>query len=1041
MKFGLTKKHILLNTLLVMMTSLSIGFVFYQMGTSILIADALDHLNNQIEREEIRLDYHIQSLSSDVKFLIGTPPVQGYFRALQSDGYDQEGDSSIEDWKRRLSIIFSTMLGVKPGYMQIRMIDSYGLELVRVDKFGNTIQSVPQNKLQNKIHSDYVKNTLKLASGQVYLSDITLNREHGKVTEPHTPMLRVATPIIDKNENKLGLIIINLDIGQELARIEESFQDHQHELYITNDMGDYLVHPDHQKRFGFELGLQSRIQDDYPKLTSLFSTDNTESRRTVIPKTKTEKAMVSVKFFFDKLHADRFITLILTTPYTDIIESVQQVLVEAARFVLLLILIFIAMGYWFSRLTTQPLKKITEAIALYSIDNTNLNLPLNKKDEIGLLANAFHSMSQRIIISQKKLQQSNENLEKMVSERTHSLEDSERRMRAIVKNMVDGLIIISAKGVVHSMNNAAELIFGYREDEVVGHKINMLIPESIASKYDMYLRSYFDTGEGEIIGGGGHEVEGLRKDGSIVPIELAVSETDVGGEKVFIGVLRDITERKQVDKMKNEFISTVSHELRTPLTSIRGALGLINGGVVGELPERAKEMFHIASNNTERLLLLINDILDSQKIEFGDLLFTFQNIPLMPVLEQAIKDNAAYGEQFGVEFVIIKRLEDAHLFVNRDRLMQVMANLLSNAAKFSPRGSKVEINIARYRDNSLRISVSDHGPGVSEAFQSCMFEKFTQADSSDTRQKGGTGLGLNISKLIVEKHGGNIGYVGGEGIGATFYFDLPEISSDLQHKTDETTLKPLTMRVPDILIVEDEPYIAALLKRVLTVAGHNCEIAHNIKEALQLLQEKSEQYKIITLDMNLQGEDGVIFFGRLRSDIKNKNIAVVIISVKSNKAKLDLNGGAINVVDWLQKPIDQSRLIDVLVFPDKLDSLPRVLQVGDDKDVHTVVNVLLQDRCELIWTTTLDASMKKLELEEFDLVLLDIDLPDGSGLDLLELIGNSSIPPRVVILSGNDVSKEFCNKVSTALLKSNANKEKLVGIIESSINQSFTNLM
>ena len=270
-----------------------------------------------------------------------------------------------------------------------------------------------------------------------------------------------------------------------------------------------------------------------------------------------------------------------------------------------------------------------------------------------------------------------------------------------------------------------------------------------------------------------------HKNGTKIPVDIFLQYVNPRGEPPrFVAIVRDITDRKRIDKMKSEFISTVSHELRTPLTSIRGSLGLLTGGVTGELPEQAQEMIKIASNNTERLLLLINDILDIQKIESGQMSFKFKNLAVMPFIERSIQENAAYGQQYNVRFIITRELKNSKIFADPDRLMQVMANLLSNAAKFSPDNGVVEICVTHH-DNKLRISVTDHGAGIPEEFHAKIYEKFSQADSSDNRTIGGTGLGLSISKIIIEKHGGHIGFDTTQGKGTTFYIELPELVSDL----------------------------------------------------------------------------------------------------------------------------------------------------------------------------------------------------------------------------------------------------------------------
>ncbi|MGB4361708.1 MAG: PAS domain S-box protein, partial [Rhodoferax sp.] len=255
--------------------------------------------------------------------------------------------------------------------------------------------------------------------------------------------------------------------------------------------------------------------------------------------------------------------------------------------------------------------------------------------------------------------------------------------QTVLDNMVDGIITIDGVGVIGSFNPAAERIFGYTPAEVVGRNVRMLMPNPHRDAHDSYLRNYQATGVARIIGIG-REVEGQRRDGSLFPMDLAISEVTRQGQPLYVGMVRDITERKRMERMKSEFVSTVSHELRTPLTSISGALGLVAGGALGALPEQAQQMIAIAQKNSQRLTHLINDLLDMEKITAGKLHFEMRPQLLMPLIEQALDATRPYGAERRVSLVLKDEAANAEVRVDQQRLMQVLANLLSNAIKFSP---------------------------------------------------------------------------------------------------------------------------------------------------------------------------------------------------------------------------------------------------------------------------------------------------------------------------------------------------------------------
>lgn len=368
---------------------------------------------------------------------------------------------------------------------------------------------------------------------------------------------------------------------------------------------------------------------------------------------------------------------------------------------------------------------------------------------------------------------------------------------------------------------------------------------------------------------------------------------------------RDITEQKRMLLMKNEFISTVSHELRTPLTSIRGALGLITAGVAGPLPDRAASLLKIAHQNSERLVLLVNDILDMEKIESGRMVFESKKLPLRPLLEEAMAASGNYLPEKKVRLALVDDAPRSEVNVDPDRLQQVLANLLSNAIKFTADASSVTLSSKRLPDGMVRISVTDQGSGIPDEFKPRIFGKFEQADGSNTRSKGGTGLGLSIVKKIVEHLNGQISFESPPGEGATFHVDLPDFTSPA------IGLQSPEAPLGRVLIIEDDNDTASILANMVDAEGYASDIAPDLGTARTLLA--SRQYMAATLDLVLADESGSDFFCDIHSEGPNENLPVIMISGDMEAMRATANAEAACVVDRIEKPVDEARLRLALV--------------------------------------------------------------------------------------------------------------------------------
>ncbi len=351
-----------------------------------------------------------------------------------------------------------------------------------------------------------------------------------------------------------------------------------------------------------------------------------------------------------------------------------------------------------------------------------------------------------------------------------ALRESEARAEKIIDNMLGGVIMADEGYVIRSVNRAAARMFGFRQDQLIGQHLNSILPEFGEGPDKLHLRDLEPQVTGRV-----SEWIGRRKDGTEFRFELSVCTFHYGGRRYVAGNLRDLTELRAVERVKQELISTVNHELRTPLTSIRGSLTLLSSGALGELPSEAKEIVAVAERNCLRLLALINDILDFERLERGELEMEREPVSVATLMERSreVMSGVAQAQAIAIELKPIP----AVLIGDLDRLVQVLINLLSNAVKFSPRGSTVVVSAAASQD-TVEVRVTDRGRGISATHCEVIFERFKQVESSDARQKGGSGLGLAISKSIIRQLGGEIGVKSEEGVGSTFWFHLPAAGFD-----------------------------------------------------------------------------------------------------------------------------------------------------------------------------------------------------------------------------------------------------------------------
>jgi len=593
------------------------------------------------------------------------------------------------------------------------------------------------------------------------------------------------------------------------------------------------------------------------------------------------------------------------------------------------------------------------------------------------------------------------------------------RHQILFESIVDGIVIIDERGVINDVNPAAQRLFGYSKLEVIGKPISLLMTDASATLYKDYLLHYQTS---STTNNANSEMQGKRKNETVFFMELVTSPMHLADRLMFTAIIRDNSERKAMEQMKNEFVSTVSHELRTPLTSIHGALGLLLGKVADTISPKMKMLLDTAYRNSERLSLLINDILDLEKIESGKLDFEFHLLDVVKVTQQAIAANEGYADKHKVKLQLLENPHSALVFGDNNRLLQIFANLMSNAIKYSPTDGTVEIRI-QPQDKYWRIGVRDHGNGIPQSFKSQIFQRFAQADSSDTREKGGTGLGLSITKAIVERHQGVIGYESEEGQGTEFFFTLP------MYQQETVVEEPTALKRPRLLICEDSPTVAQMLADLLKQEGLDADLAYSGTEAKDKLTEQN--YDGMLLDLTLPDMDGMDLLRELRQQSQFATLPIIVISGRSTNECENWSGDSLAVIDWLQKPVDRKGLTDALQRALRHnDHHASILHVEDELDIIQITQMLVENIATYSYATSLAQAKNLLSNHHFDLILLDMSLPDGSGLELLPYISAES---QVLVFSGQETSSTLSLQVVAALTKSKTSNDHLLATIKNLI--------
>lgn len=465
-------------------------------------------------------------------------------------------------------------------------------------------------------------------------------------------------------------------------------------------------------------------------------------------------------------------------------------------------------------------------------------------------------------------------------ERAEHLPGNDQYLAGIVHHVVDGVIAIDEQGVVITLNPAAERLFGYESEEVIGHNVSMLMFEPYRSEHDLYIANYLRSGEGKIIGRTGRVLPARRKDGSMFQMDLAVAEFSLDDRRHFVGVVRDLTDRNRIaelataDRLKDEFLATLAHELRQPLAPIRNAVQALC--MVRSPDPQLQHMRDVIERQVTHIIRLVDDLLDVSRISLGKLELRRERAELASVVHHAVEMCRPLAESAKHEVNVTLPPESIFLHADPVRLAEVFANLLNNACKYTEPGGKIWLQAER-EGGEVVVTVKDTGVGIPPDRLGSIFEMFTQVERSTERSQGGLGIGLTLVKRLVEMHGGSVeARSEGLGKGSEFVMRLPlMLDAPKAHERPDLTVKPQAAG-HRILVVDDDQDTADSLAMLLQVTGNETYTAYDGEDAVIAVEKFKPE--VVLLDLGLPKLNGYDACRRIRQQAWGKDIVLVALT-------------------------------------------------------------------------------------------------------------------------------------------------------------------
>jgi PAS domain S-box-containing protein len=823
---------------LAVLTAAAVGFVTYRNVESAILSTELERQEADIHLIAVEFESRMRAARADIIGFRSAVALAGIIRAAQAGDLDPVDGTTLAEWKLRFSARLVAELGAKRNYLQFRIIGlaDGGREILRVDRqsASDSVRVVPDAELQRKGDTTYFKATIAQPRGGIYISQLELNREHDAIEIPYVPVMRVATPLFTADAKPFGILIINLDLRGAFGNIRANTRQ-GHKTYLVNEHGDYLIHPDRTKEFGFEFGRRFNWRDDLPKLAAALGSSQLGVH--VVEDAAGNKvvgALASVR-----LAGGPLVSVIETAPYAVVMASAVAIRRVTLAVGLAAVLAAALLAAFFARSLTKPLVQMTAAVNDFG-DGKRAALPTEAGGEIGTLARAFAQMAGE------------------VREKTADLNREIEERRRIFETSLDLILITDKRGDFIRVSPSSETILGFRPDEMVGH----------SGKEFLYADDLDSTRQEMRMARQGHDMRNfetryVHKDGHVVTMSWSGVWSEPEQRHFFIG--RDMSERIKLEQQLRhsqkmdaigQLTGGVAHDFNNILTVITGTIEILAEGVAGN--ENLTEIAHLIDEAAQR-----GAQLTAQLLAFA------RKQPLQPrqinpntLLQETTKLlKPLLGEHIEIATILDQTAWPA--MVDPSQLSTALINLAVNARDAMPDGGKLTLEIhnavlddtyARAHNevqagNYVMVAVSDTGAGIPDSIKDKIFEPFFS-----TKDIGkGTGLGLSMVYGFVKQSGGHIKVYSEQGSGTTIKLYLPRAGEQAQGSPEAAESTEIAGGSETILVVEDDALVRNYVIAQLQGLGYTTLSAGNAAEALALV-DGGAHFDLLFTDVIMPGE-------------------------------------------------------------------------------------------------------------------------------------------------------------------------------------------